>query len=61
MSGQWMPDQTQPAPEKPQVKLLTEQQVMEAHRSTQDFRFATVDAYLREFTKKLNIELQKEE
>lgn len=40
---------------------LTTKQVRAAHNRVSDKRFPTVNMYLDEFTKELNIELQKEE
>jgi hypothetical protein len=75
MSGQWQPDQNQNIVEgdwiEPfieelytkvsTVKLLTEKQVQAAHDRTLDWRFPTVRMYLIEFTKQLNLELQKQD
>jgi hypothetical protein len=77
MSGQWIPgavvlptsDPNNPAP-NPFLKSgpprnfkreLTAKQVRAAHNRVSDKRFPTVNMYLDEFTKELNIELQKQE
>jgi hypothetical protein len=65
MSGQWQPDKApisnfDPAsPARNFRRQLTTKQVRAAHNRVSDKRFPTVNMYLDEFTKELNIELQK--
>jgi hypothetical protein len=68
MSGQWQPDAGSSseigcisAPARNFKRELTTKQVRAAHNRTADKRFPTVNQYLDEFTKELNIELQKQE
>lgn len=69
MSGQWPPDnlaqlkmlaESAPPPRNFRRELTTKQ-VRAAHNRVSDKRFPTVNQYLDEFTKELNLELQKQE